>query len=513
MSSPQTSFDPKQVYQSAQFDPRADFDISPTTSAANALPLPGMPAAPNPLDRVVGYDAAGPIKDGFNQRVGARIKGNFDAPAQVDAISQTIKELGPVDEWVKHLKEDTPSHLKENLSALYQQVKDYVHNPAAITGDVISGAVMHGISPEIPKAAKEEAPVAAKVAEPVIATPEPSAPPSIGNSVSTAARDIVGKANQTKVGRTALKIARHLPYGVGTVVKAGEAAAEFTPEAAAAPKVAVPVEWGQGQHGTPISQWGARIPEQEGPSPTAPTYRDATLNRRNVPEFAGDETPPPLQPTGPVYRDATVNRRNVPEFAGEEIPDKSEPPATPQGQFTHQVDAKSLDALKSATSSIVDQVVPSSTNRGVNLWTKAQIELKLRSGDVAGAEKVLDQAGARSTPSYMAPERPEIVPATQNIRENDSLVAGAERSGRRSFQEAQDDAGVAQEMRADLDKHGYKAESEARREFIARNSHGTTKGEMAGAVKTTEIPAESLSLQEQLQLMLDAARRAQPKTK
>lgn len=228
-----------------------------------------MPKAPNPLEGVNGYDAAGPIKDTFGQRVGERVKGNFNAPAQVDAVSQTIHDLGPVAEWPQLVMESTPTHLKENLTSLYQQAKGYIHNPAAIAGDVISGAVMHGISPEIPKAAKEEAPVAAKVAEPVIATPEPSAPPSIGNSVSTAARDIVGKANQTKVGRTALKIARHLPYGVGTVVKAGEAAAEFAPEATAAPKVAVPAEWGQGQHGTPVSQWGKTIPP-EAPPPIVP---------------------------------------------------------------------------------------------------------------------------------------------------------------------------------------------------------------------------------------------------
>lgn len=209
---------------------------------------------------------------------------------------------------------------------------------------------------------------------------------------------------------------------------------------------------------------------------------------------AGEEAaaaPEPVAPkpqTAPIYRDATLNRRNFPDNAGEDYGD-----------------------LKAATKDVVDSAVPASANRGVNLTTKAQIDMKLRNGDVEGAEQVLDQAAKKANPSYTAPDRPQIVPATQNIRENDALVSSAENASPkqvRGYREAQDDAGVSQEMRANLDTHGYRAESEARREFIARNSTGTTKGEMAQQVTSKTIDPATMSLQEKLQAMLDAAKAA-----
>lgn len=217
----------------------------------------------------------------------------------------------------------------------------------------------------------------------------------------------------------------------------------------------------------------AKAPEVAAPAPTADPVTDAAA------------APSKLAPT---YRDATLNRRNFPDNAGEDYGD-----------------------LKAATKDVVDSAVPASANRGVNLTTKAQIDMKLRNGDVEGAEQVLDQAAKKANPSYTAPDRPQIVPATQNIRENDALVSSAENASPkqvRGYREAQDDAGVSQEMRANLDTHGYRAESEARREFIARNSTGTTKGEMAQQVTTKPVDPSSLSLEEKLRIMLEAARAA-----
>lgn len=235
------------------------------------------------------------------------------------------------------------------------------------------------------------------------------------------------------------------------------------------------------------------------PKPGTPIYRDATAENK-VP-YAGEEVP-----DKPVVRERDATRQNV-EFAGEDIPEKPKP--TPAGQFSFQADAKSLASLKQATTQLVDSAVPSSTNHGVNLMTKAQIDMKLRAGDVSGAEQILDSAAKKVTPGYMAPERPEIVPATQNIRENEALSTNAQQKGRTGgYREAQDDAGVSQEMRGNLDRHGVMAEQEARREFIARNSLGTTKGEMAQQVTTKAVDSSKLTLQEKLQLMLDAARAA-----
>ena len=41
-----------------------------------------------------------------------------------------------------------------------------------------------------------------------------------------------------------------------------------------------------------------------------------------------------------------------------------------------------------------------------------------------------------------------------------------------------EDRGIQQEMNWGLERHGYSAESEARREFIVRNSTGVTKGQL-----------------------------------
>ena len=80
------------------------------------------------------------------------------------------------------------------------------------------------------------------------------------------------------------------------------------------------------------------------------------------------------------------------------------------------------------------------------------------------------------------------------------------------------DAALSQEMNWDLERHGWAAESEARREFIARNSTGVTKAELTGAaekpVKYTKTPgvpsfgSGADDLTDLLQKSLEAAKKA-----
>lgn len=175
----------------------------------------------------------------------------------------------------------------------------------------------------------------------------------------------------------------------------------------------------------------------------------------------------------PTYRDATLNKRNIPEYAGEDA------------------------------DSVVDQAVPpGGENHGTNLLTKAKVDFALKRGDVAGAESAMDQAASQANPKYQPPANrppvaelptfhdpnlpshpfanpePRVVPAVQNIRENNAMVAGAEAQPGPARADLAEDQAIQQEMNWNLQQHGYRAESEARREFIARNSTGITKGQL-----------------------------------
>jgi hypothetical protein len=89
---------------------------------------------------------------------------------------------------------------------------------------------------------------------------------------------------------------------------------------------------------------GARAAEAEGAAAAkTPIYRDATVNRRNIPEFAGETIAAPK--TAPIYRDATVNRRNIPDYAGEEgaigrieTQAPAPPVSTPISRTSHRAD-------------------------------------------------------------------------------------------------------------------------------------------------------------------------------
>jgi hypothetical protein len=184
-------------------------------------------------------------------------------------------------------------------------------------------------------------------------------------------------------------------------------------------------------------------PEAEPPATTVETSAEAATPHQAA-----------ASKGAPIYRDATLNKRNIPEYAGEDIPDEK---------------------LPDATASVVDNAIPQSDKLN-NLRTKAKVEFALKRGDVAGAEAALDQ-GAKGNPNWQ-PQRPGIVPSVKNIRENNAMVDSAEAQPWRMSADSLDDRATQQEMNWDLEKHGYRAESEARREFIARNSTGITKGDL-----------------------------------
>lgn len=94
---------------------------------------------------------------------------------------------------------------------------------------------------------------------------------------------------------------------------------------AEAPPASVPqtngIEWGTGGAG-PLDLRGKMIPPEmtpAEPAPVAPRWRDAT--HVNEP-YAGEAVAPtevaPVPKGAPTYRDATITRRNIPDFAGEE---------------------------------------------------------------------------------------------------------------------------------------------------------------------------------------------------
>lgn len=179
----------------------------------------------------------------------------------------------------------------------------------------------------------------------------------------------------------------------------------------------------------------------------------------------------------PVYRDATLNKRNIPEFAGEEEP-VAQTPKPKQVRGAAARDAKAMQqasALKQQTDSIVDNAIPD--NHAANLRTKAQIDFHLKQGNVDAAQQLLDKA---KTPDFQPPQ------ARGNTHDIRHMQPEAQA---RRFADLQDDASIQQQMRANLDAHGRLAESDARKEFIARNSTGTMKEELVrGAGGQAEGP-------------------------
>lgn len=125
---------------------------------------------------------------------------------------------------------------------------------------------------------------------------------------------------------------------------------------------------------------------------------------------------------------------------------------------------------------------------------------------------------AGPTPNWPPAQRP-VVPSVQNIRERIAQTQEAENAPNRPTADTLEDHAIQQEMNQDLERHGWAVDSEARREFIARNSTGMTKAELTGAAekpvrytKTPGVPSIGTGavedLTDLLQKSLDAAKKA-----
>ena len=249
---------------------------------------------------------------------------------------------------------------------------------------------------------------------------------------------------------------------ISTVAKSARGFAEGAPDAL---ESATPIP----SHPTgPPELWGQRIPEPA----VAPQPSAANVPKRGV----------------PIWRDAT--RQNVP-YAGED---------------------------EAATQAVIDKAIPPSGDTlALNKRVQAQVNVSLSQGDIASAEKTLDAAAKKASPTYTPPDRPRIVPSVQNIRERIAQTAAAEAQPSRITPDTMDDAAVSQEMNWDLERHGWAAEAEARREFIARNSTGVTKSELTGAtekpVRYTRTPGVTKpgsaedDLLDKLQTMLETVKK------
>jgi hypothetical protein len=117
-------------------------------------------------------------------------------------------------------------------------------------------------------------------------------------------------------------------------------------------------------------------------------------------------------------------------------------------------------------------------------------QAKAELGPNASASDILQRAQAKkmALPGYFDLAR-QVVPSVENIRENLAQTKAAEASAQPGGRpDLMEDKALQQEMNQDLQRHGWRVESEARREFIARNSTGQTKGGLIEAAKSQ--PAE-----------------------
>jgi hypothetical protein len=267
----------------------------------------------------------------------------------------------------------------------------------------------------------------------------------------------------------------------------------------------------------PVNAAATRAAEIESPTPKpesklAPVERDATLNKRNIPEYAGEEEP---------AANSMVSRsKETPQRADLQQGEVAEP-QSPRDALRDSLDrlgsgkpklrssyktisngiiyeykggqflkdgtvldssadiADAVDALEAPPGKVIEgQTV--GTKEGAARDTKLYQQAKKELGSDASVSEVAKRAQELKTSPYTGTES-RVVPATHNIRENLALVKEAEAAPSRinnSMAERLQDKALSQEMNWDLEKHGYKADSEARREFIARNSTGTTKGDL-----------------------------------
>jgi len=260
---------------------------------------------------------------------------------------------------------------------------------------------------------------------------------------------------------------------------------------------------------------------------------------KSVKGFAeGAEPPTPPTPTVPSVPAAAIPETNGVQWGsggqgpldlrGKMIPSGQLPPldATAENKPYAGESAKGrkvpqeLQGLRQITQATVDKAVPPTGDTSeLNAFVKTQVDNHLAQGDITGAESLIDTAAKTAESKWTPPQRPRIIPSVQNIRENIAQVNAAEAQPNRFTPDSMEDYAIQQDMAEDLERHRWAAESEARREFIARNSTGVTKADLTGAVekpvkytKTPGVPspgtAADADLTDLLQRSLEAAKKA-----
>jgi hypothetical protein len=155
---------------------------------------------------------------------------------------------------------------------------------------------------------------------------EAGAPPVRGEaSASLPAESSSGMLS--RAWEVAKRRAGHIPgvqavKDIGYVMRGNPDAAPATPPA---PTPSLPEFWGKGQYGTPVDQWGQRIPQQASP-PSEPETPAPTLRRGSLSQMMRDldqptrdafNVPPPPAPGQPIAQrggiSAAMNQ-------GEEMP-------------------------------------------------------------------------------------------------------------------------------------------------------------------------------------------------
>lgn len=232
---------------------------------------------------------------------------------------------------------------------------------------------------------------------------------------------------------------------------------------------------------------------------------DAIKQRfRGAPSQAPAQAPAPAPELTPSQAAEGESWRE-PETAepAQEQPAVKSPRVKAAPRFTAEDRQAAHQLLKDATSHVVDEAVP-----GSNAATKSRVDFYLSRGDVANAEKSLDAGAKQANPAWQPLDR-QPVPSTNDIR--DRIQAEAKLPPAGSAADNADTHALQQEMNWNLERHGWSAESEARREFIARNSTGMTKGELAkryatgsGKSAPAAAPATPDDLTEVLQKSLEA---------
>jgi hypothetical protein len=449
--------------QQAQFDPNSSYE--PASSVAGFDPNASYEPAKPP-------SSAAHIRDNFLSGIGVTddegAKNFFRHP--LNTLMDSFKGQGE----------------------LYQKAKDSYDR-----GDY-KGAVIHGLNYLVPFIGQQTDKAGEQLekgdysggisrtlgaAVPIVAG-SPEVKSAAGSAVSTA-------ANAAKVPlRMVSRAARTLPdsspdivgmwspraaHGLRVLQKMGKVADTIAASKTAAAASTAAVEDVAPELTTPArtlpGQNPAEITRPAAAAPAAP-----------IPPRSGLALPP--APEGSELGDIPYTGKSAAQ-SGEALATKPKgidltksPEAAAVVRFTKADIKAATDLLHSATSDLIDEAIPLDKHYGANLATKSRVEFYLQRGDVANAEKSLDAGAKQADADYQPFYRdPNPVPSTNEIRARVQAEAKAPKIGTRA--DLMDDKAVDQEWGWHLERHGWSAESEARREFIARNSTGMTKGELA----------------------------------